>query len=108
MANFAREAFGGGVRKSGVKPTRGWSATSPRRSSLAAASAFAATQAEYNGRCRDPLSTRTADIVSHNGEAPNRHRNASPCVNRRTVIAQNFRPHPKVYAEPRPPDTLDL
>jgi hypothetical protein len=37
VLNFAREAFGGGVRKSGVKPVRGWTAFSRLRSSLPAA-----------------------------------------------------------------------
>src|SRR3954451_2458721 len=100
VANFAREALGGGVRKSGVKPTRGCSAFNPRRSSRLAASRRASTQSRYSGRCRDPFSTRTADIVSHSGDAPNRHRNASPRVNRNTVIGRNFRPQPKLYAVP--------
>ncbi|TCC38139.1 MFS transporter [Kribbella speibonae] len=97
VANFARDAFGGGVRKSGVNPTRGCTAFNPRRPSCAADSRCAAIQSPYNGRCFDPFSTRTADIVSHNGDAPNRHRSASAWVKRSTVI-ENFRPQPKLYA----------
>ncbi len=67
-------------------------------------SALAATQGEYNGRGRRPPSTRTADIVSHKGDNPNRHRKASAWLNFRIVTPTNFRPQPKSYTAPAPSD----
>lgn len=81
-----------------MKPTRGCSAFNSRRSSELAGSRVASIQSPYSGRCFDPFSTRTADIVSHNGDEPNRQRTVSACVNLRTVISENFRPQPKLYS----------
>ncbi|GAA0938764.1 hypothetical protein GCM10009554_28040 [Kribbella koreensis] len=77
VENFARDARGGGVKKSGVNPNRGCTARNNPNSSPAAGPAFPSTHGEYNGRYLCRCSTRTADIVSHNGEVPNRHRNVS-------------------------------